>query len=146
MKSFDAALRIEARHFTKLLMGPQARNMIRSLFVSMQEIGKGARRPAGVPQMRARKLGIVGSGFMGAGIAYVAARAGIEVTLIDRDLANAEKGKAHAGSALARELAKGRLTEADRTSTLCSNQARRRLRQHSPARICSSRQYSKIVN
>src|SRR5215207_4091363 len=118
VKSFDAALRIEARHFTKLLMGSQARNMIRSLFVSMQEIGKGARRPAGVSQTRAGKLGIVGSGFMGAGIAYVAARAGIEVTLIDRDLANAEEGKAHAESVLARELAKGRITEADRTSTL----------------------------
>ena len=118
VKSFDAALRIEARHFTKLLMGSQARNMIRSLFVSMQEIGKGARRPASVPQTRVRKLGIVGSGFMGAGIAYVAARAGLEVTLIDRDLANAEKGKAHAESVLAREMAKGRITEADRTSTL----------------------------
>jgi 3-hydroxyacyl-CoA dehydrogenase/enoyl-CoA hydratase/3-hydroxybutyryl-CoA epimerase len=118
VKSFDAALRIEARHFTKLLMGPQARNMIRSLFVSMQEIGKGARRPAGVPQHRVKKLGIVGAGFMGAGIAFVAARAALEVALLDRDLASAEKGKAHAESVLARELSKGRATEADRASAL----------------------------
>ncbi|MGH6874840.1 MAG: 3-hydroxyacyl-CoA dehydrogenase NAD-binding domain-containing protein, partial [Aestuariivirgaceae bacterium] len=118
VKSFDAALRIEARHFTKLLMGPQARNMIRSLFVSMQEIGKGARRPAGFPQARVKKLGIVGAGFMGAGIAYVAARTGLEVALLDRDLTSAEKGKTHAESILAREVSKGRITETDGASTL----------------------------
>ncbi|MCP5854355.1 3-hydroxyacyl-CoA dehydrogenase NAD-binding domain-containing protein, partial [Klebsiella pneumoniae] len=69
--------------------------MIRSLFVSMQELNKGARRPAEVPPSRLKKVGVVGAGFMGAGIAYVTALAGLEVVLIDRDQEAAEKGKAH---------------------------------------------------
>jgi 3-hydroxyacyl-CoA dehydrogenase/enoyl-CoA hydratase/3-hydroxybutyryl-CoA epimerase len=118
VKSFDAALRIEARHFTKLLRGPQARNMIRSLFVFMQEINKGARRPSGLPQARVRRLGIVGAGFMGSGIAYVAAKAAIDVVLLDRDLATAEKGKAHARALLEKEISKGHSTEAEMRSVL----------------------------
>ena len=69
--------------------------MIRSLFVSMQELGKGARRPAGIAKSDLKQIGVVGAGFMGASIAYVAAAAGIEVTLIDRDIEAATKGKAH---------------------------------------------------
>jgi 3-hydroxyacyl-CoA dehydrogenase/enoyl-CoA hydratase/3-hydroxybutyryl-CoA epimerase len=118
VKSFDAALRIEARHFTKLLRGPQARNMIRSLFVSMQEINKGARRPAGSPQTSVSRLGIIGAGFMGSGIAYVAARAGIEVLLLDRDLATAENGKAHTRTLLQKETSRGRATDAEMHSVL----------------------------
>jgi 3-hydroxyacyl-CoA dehydrogenase / enoyl-CoA hydratase / 3-hydroxybutyryl-CoA epimerase len=118
VKSFDAALTIEARHFTRLLMGAQARNMIRSLFVSMQDINKGARRPANIPETRIKRLAIVGAGFMGAGIAYVAARAGIEVALLDRDLPSAEKGKSHARSLLLKEISKGRATEAEMQSVL----------------------------
>ncbi len=68
--------------------------MIRSLFISMQELGKGARRPAGIPKTELKKVGIVGAGFMGASIAYVTAAAGIEVILIDRDIDAANKGKA----------------------------------------------------
>jgi 3-hydroxyacyl-CoA dehydrogenase / enoyl-CoA hydratase / 3-hydroxybutyryl-CoA epimerase len=118
VKSFDAALRIEARHFTKLLMGPQARNMIRSLFVSMQDLSKGARRPANIPETRVKRLGIIGAGFMGSGIAYVAARAGIDVLLLDRDQASAEKGKAHSQSLLQKEISKGRASEAEMQSVL----------------------------
>ncbi|HEY7764967.1 MAG TPA: 3-hydroxyacyl-CoA dehydrogenase NAD-binding domain-containing protein [Aestuariivirgaceae bacterium] len=113
VKSFEAALRIEARHFTKLLMGPQAASMIRSLFVSMQDLGKGARRPADVPESRVRTLGILGAGFMGSGIAHVAAAAGIDVLLLDRDLATAEKGKSQVAKALERDLSKGRGSEAE---------------------------------
>jgi 3-hydroxyacyl-CoA dehydrogenase/enoyl-CoA hydratase/3-hydroxybutyryl-CoA epimerase len=113
VRTFDAALRIEARHFTKLLMGPQARNMVRSLFVSVQEINKGARRPAKVPQARVRKLGIIGAGFMGSGIAYVSARAGIEVLLLDRDLPSAQKGKGLTETLLRKQISKGRSTEPD---------------------------------
>jgi 3-hydroxyacyl-CoA dehydrogenase/enoyl-CoA hydratase/3-hydroxybutyryl-CoA epimerase len=69
--------------------------MIRSLFVSMQELGKGARRPAGMPPTKFTKIGVVGAGFMGAGIAYVTAPPAFEVVLIDRDQAHADKGKAH---------------------------------------------------
>jgi 3-hydroxyacyl-CoA dehydrogenase/enoyl-CoA hydratase/3-hydroxybutyryl-CoA epimerase len=73
----DTALKIEQRYFTSVLRPPKAQAMIRSLFVSMQELGKGARRPAGVPATKFKKVGVIGAGFMGAGIAYVTAQAGI---------------------------------------------------------------------
>jgi 3-hydroxyacyl-CoA dehydrogenase/enoyl-CoA hydratase/3-hydroxybutyryl-CoA epimerase len=118
VKSFEAALRIEARHFTKLLMGPQAASMIRSLFISMQDLGKGARRPADVPESRVRTLGVLGAGFMGSGIAHVAAAAGIDVLLLDRNLDTAEKGKSQVDKALERDLSRGRGTEAERGAIL----------------------------
>ena len=71
---FDTALRIEARWFAKILRSPEAAAMIRSLFVSMQELNKGARRPANIPPKKLKKVGIIGAGFMGAGIAYVTAQ------------------------------------------------------------------------
>jgi 3-hydroxyacyl-CoA dehydrogenase/enoyl-CoA hydratase/3-hydroxybutyryl-CoA epimerase len=113
VSSFAAALRIEARHFTKLLMGAQPQNMIRTLFVSMQDINKGARRPPHVAQRRVSRLGVIGAGFMGAGIANVAARAGIEVELLDRDLPTAEKGKAQAQASLQRDVSQGTASSAD---------------------------------
>lgn len=76
---FDTALRIEQRYFTEVLQTTEAAMMIRSLFVSLQELNKGARRPAGVPETRFKKIGVVGAGFMGAGIAYVTAKAGMPV-------------------------------------------------------------------
>jgi len=91
---FDTAIRVEARWFTSLLMNPSSEAMIRSLFINKQALEKGAVRPADVPDMRVRKLGILGAGMMGAGIGFVAARAGIEVVLIDRDQASAQKGRA----------------------------------------------------
>src|SRR6266852_8481469 len=87
----DQALTVESRYFTKILRSPEAAAMIRSLFVSMQELNKGARRPADVPPSRLKRIGIIGAGFMGAGIAYVTAQAGIEVVLIDRDQARDRK-------------------------------------------------------
>ena len=91
----DQALRVELRWFAKILRSPEAAHMIRSLFVSMQELNKGARRPKDVPPTKLKKIGVIGAGFMGAGIAYVSALAGIDVVLIDRDQAAADKGKAH---------------------------------------------------
>jgi 3-hydroxyacyl-CoA dehydrogenase/enoyl-CoA hydratase/3-hydroxybutyryl-CoA epimerase len=92
----DAALRIESRYFTQILRSKEAAAMIRSLFLSMQELNKGARRPQNVPPTKVKKLAIIGAGFMGASVGYVSARAGIEVVLIDRDQESADKGKAHA--------------------------------------------------
>lgn len=109
----DAALRIEVRYFTKLMCGPQARNMIRSLFINKQALEKGARRPAGVPDQTVKKLGVLGGGgFMGAGIANVAAAAGIEVVVLDRDEESAAKALAHARKQAEGRVAKGRMTEA----------------------------------
>lgn len=94
---FDTALRIEARWFTRTLMNPSSAAMIRTLFLDKQALEKGAVRPA-LPDASVRRLGILGAGMMGAGIATVAAQAGIEVVLIDRDQEAADRGKAHAAS------------------------------------------------
>ena len=89
----DAALRIEARYFTNVVMDPRSQNMVRSLFVNMQALSKGARRPKEFDKYDVKKIGILGAGLMGAGIAYVTAKAGIEVILIDTDQDAADKGK-----------------------------------------------------
>jgi len=108
---FDTGLRIEQRYFTQVLQTTEAFSMIRSLFISMQELGKGARRPAGVPKTEFKKVGIVGAGFMGASIAYVTAAAGIPVVLIDRDIEAAEKGKTHSEGLVKEAVGKGRMTQ-----------------------------------
>jgi 3-hydroxyacyl-CoA dehydrogenase / enoyl-CoA hydratase / 3-hydroxybutyryl-CoA epimerase len=94
---FDTALRIEARWFTHMLMNPSSSAMIRTLFLNKQALEKGAVRPA-VADASVGKLGILGAGMMGAGIATVAAQAGIEVVLLDRDQPAADRGKAHAAA------------------------------------------------
>src|ERR687894_661531 len=100
----DLALRVESRYFAHILRSREAAAMIRTLFVSMQELNKGARRPPAEPQKIIGKLGIIGAGFMGAGIAYVSAKAGIDVALIDRDQAAAEKGKAHSDGLISKDV------------------------------------------
>ncbi|ESX59470.1 3-hydroxyacyl-CoA dehydrogenase [Mesorhizobium sp. LSHC422A00] len=106
---FDTGLRIEQRYFTEIMQSKEAAAMIRSLFVSLQELNKGARRPAGVPETKFKKIGILGAGFMGAGIAFVTAKAGIPVVLLDRDMASAEKGKTHSDSLISDQVTKGRV-------------------------------------
>jgi len=108
----DAALRIETRYFIKTLMTPQAQGMIRSLFLSKQELDKGAVRPAGVPKSDPKKVTVIGAGMMGAGIAYVQALAGIETILIDRDQEAADKGKAHVEELLKKRLSRGQIDQA----------------------------------
>ena len=115
---FDTALRIESRWFAKILRSPEAAAMIRSLFVSMQDLNKGARRPANEPPTSLKKIGVVGAGFMGAGIAQVSAGAGLEVVLIDRDQETADKGKAGLHKALSDRVMKGRMKGAERDELL----------------------------
>jgi 3-hydroxyacyl-CoA dehydrogenase/enoyl-CoA hydratase/3-hydroxybutyryl-CoA epimerase len=114
----DTALRVESRWFSKILRSPEAAAMIRSLFVNMQELNKGARRPTGVPATTLKKIGVVGAGFMGAGIAQVSAAAGLQVVLIDRDQEAADKGKAALHKALSDRVMKGRMKGADRDGLL----------------------------
>lgn len=105
----DKAVRLESKYFTKLLLDPQSGNMIRSLFVSKQAAEKGARRPVGIEKAPTKKLAMLGAGLMGAGVAMVSAKAGIEVVLLDRDMASAEKGKAYTADRLTKDVARGKL-------------------------------------
>jgi 3-hydroxyacyl-CoA dehydrogenase / enoyl-CoA hydratase / 3-hydroxybutyryl-CoA epimerase len=114
----DLALRVESRWFANILRSPEAAAMIRTLFVSMQELNKGARRPKSVPATKLKTVGIVGAGFMGAGIAYVTAQAGLNIVLIDRDQEAADRGKAHSAKLMGDQLNKGRATAADRDALL----------------------------
>jgi 3-hydroxyacyl-CoA dehydrogenase/enoyl-CoA hydratase/3-hydroxybutyryl-CoA epimerase len=112
------ALKIEQRYFAMCCRRPEAGSMIRSLFVSLQELNKGARRPEGVKPTKFKKIGVVGAGFMGAGIAYVTAKAGIPVVLLDRDMEAAEKGKAHSDGLVTKAMQKGRATAEDKEKLL----------------------------
>jgi 3-hydroxyacyl-CoA dehydrogenase / enoyl-CoA hydratase / 3-hydroxybutyryl-CoA epimerase len=114
----EQALRVESRWFAKILRSPEAASMIRSLFVSMQELNKGARRPKDVPPTTLKKVGVIGAGFMGASIAYVTSLAGIEVVLIDRDQESADKGKAHSHKLMSEQVNRGRATAAEREALL----------------------------
>jgi 3-hydroxyacyl-CoA dehydrogenase/enoyl-CoA hydratase/3-hydroxybutyryl-CoA epimerase len=114
----DQALRVESRYFAKILRSPEAAAMIRSLFVSLQDINKGARRPAAIPRKAFKKIGVLGAGFMGGGIAYVSALAGLDVVLIDRDPESAEKGKAHSRALMDEQVKRGRAGAAERDALL----------------------------
>ena len=115
---FDTGLKIEQRYFTEILQTTEAFSMIRSLFISMQELGKGARRPGGVDKTKFETIGVVGAGFMGASIAYVAAAAGIKVILIDRDEEAAAKGKSHSEGLVKDSVGKGRISQDDGVALL----------------------------
>lgn len=108
---FDAALRIETRYFLKTMMTPQAKGMIRTLFLSLQELGKGSGRPANVPHYDVKKVAVLGAGMMGAGIAYVQAMAGIESVLIDQTQEAAEKGKSYAEGLVKKAVSRGKMTQ-----------------------------------
>ena len=114
----DLALAVESKYFANILLSREAAAMIRSLFLSMGELNKGARRPADVPPVKLRKIGVIGAGFMGAGIAYVSAAAGLEVVLIDRDQESADKGKAYSDKVMSSQIAKGRAKTADKDALL----------------------------
>jgi len=107
----DTALRIESKYFATLLQGDVAPNMIRTLFVNKQAAEKGIRRPKDIPPMKTRKLGMLGAGMMGAGIAFVSAMAGIEVILLDREQKFAEKGKAYSEGLLAKRVKRKKMTQ-----------------------------------
>jgi len=114
----DTALKIEARYFVRALLSPNSKGMIRTLFHSIQELGKGARRPKAVARTDVKRLGILGAGLMGSGIAYVSALAGIDVTLIDTTVERAEGGKNQVGKLLDREISRGRSTPARKDEVL----------------------------
>ena len=114
----DAALRVETKYLLTVARGPVSRGMIRTLFVNKSKAEKGLHRPAGIAPNKCRKLGMIGAGMMGGGIALNAAQRGIAVVLIDRDQASAERGKAYAEKALARQVERGRMTADQRDAIL----------------------------
>ncbi|SMH34518.1 3-hydroxyacyl-CoA dehydrogenase NAD-binding domain-containing protein [Maritimibacter sp. HL-12] len=116
--SFDEALKIEARWFTKVVLDPTSGAMIRSLFLNKGALEKGAVRPAGVDDQRVQKLGVLGAGMMGAGIALVSAMAGIEVVLIDAKQEAADKGKAYTASYMDKGISRGKATAEKKEATL----------------------------
>ncbi|MFZ4122377.1 MAG: 3-hydroxyacyl-CoA dehydrogenase NAD-binding domain-containing protein [Caulobacterales bacterium] len=107
----DAALRIETRYFVKTMQTPQAKAMIRTLFLNMQALGKGANRPADVPITEIKKVAVIGAGLMGAGVAYVQAKAGVETILIDVSVEGAEKGKDYSRKLVDKDVSRGKLTK-----------------------------------
>ena len=117
MVPFDTALKIEARWFTNVLMNPSSSAMIRSLFINKEALEKGANRPA-VADQRVQKVGVLGAGMMGAGIAYVSANAGIEVVLIDRNQAAADKGKAYSEGILDKGIQRRKVTPEKKAEVL----------------------------
>ncbi|RZF60593.1 3-hydroxyacyl-CoA dehydrogenase [Sphingomonas populi] len=115
---FDKALSVESKYFAQLLSSPVARNIIRTSFISRKAAEKGARRPAGVPKSKLAKIGMLGAGMMGAGIAFVSARAGIDVILLDRDVATAEKGRQYSAKVMQKLIAAGKMAEGDAEAIL----------------------------
>ena len=107
----DAALRIESRYFADLLIRPESQNMVRSLFLSKQVLDKGGARPAGTEAKPVKKIGVIGAGFMGAGIANVSAKAGLEVVMIDRDDEGTARGMKHITDHYAKRVKRGRMTQ-----------------------------------
>lgn len=115
---FDAASVIETRYFIPLVTGQTAKNMIRSAFFDVHTVNSGASRPAGFPPFTAKKVGILGAGMMGAALAYVCARAGIDVVLKDISREAAERGKRYSEKLEARAVERGRRSPAEAAELL----------------------------
>jgi len=114
----DSAMRIESRYFVELVCSQVAKNMIGTFWFQLNEIKAGARRPKGIDASKVSKVGILGAGMMGAGIAYSSACRGIDVVLKDLSLESAEKGKAYSQKLLDKKVSKKRLTAEQRETTL----------------------------
>ncbi len=114
----DTALRIESRYFTQLTVGQISKNMIGTFWHGLNAIKSGASRPADVAKWQATKVGVLGAGMMGAGIAYSTAIKGIPVVLKDVSVENAEKGKAYSQKLLDKRVSQGRMTAEKRDQVL----------------------------
>ncbi|MFR9729567.1 3-hydroxyacyl-CoA dehydrogenase NAD-binding domain-containing protein [Saccharopolyspora sp. MS10] len=115
---FETALEIEGRYFVELAAGQTSKNMSKAFFFDLQHINSGGSRPEGHEAWKASKVAVLGGGMMGAGIAYVCAKAGMQVVLKDISAAAAEKGKAYSEKILDKAVGKGRATAAERDEVL----------------------------
>jgi 3-hydroxyacyl-CoA dehydrogenase/enoyl-CoA hydratase/3-hydroxybutyryl-CoA epimerase len=114
----ERGLEVEARYFLKAIHSPEAKNIIRTGFFFVNEAKKGKAKPQGHDFHAVKKLGVLGAGMMGAGIAYVSALAGMEVALKDVSLEAAERGRRHAAELLRKRVAKGRMSEEEAAAIL----------------------------
>ncbi|OKJ92340.1 3-hydroxyacyl-CoA dehydrogenase NAD-binding domain-containing protein [Amycolatopsis sp. CB00013] len=108
---FDTAITVETRYFISLATGQVSKNMTKAFFFDLQSINSGGSRPDGFEKYTAKKVGVVGAGMMGAAIAYVSAKAGIDVVLKDVTLEGAEKGKGYAVKLEEKALSRGKTTQ-----------------------------------
>lgn len=115
---FDTALRIESRGLANLMTTPEAKNLITTGFFQMNSINSGISRPKDIAPSAVKKVGVLGAGMMGQGIAYSSAAVGIEVVLKDISVDAAEKGKAYTAGILDKQIKRGRKTEADKATLL----------------------------
>lgn len=115
---FETAMRIEARGLTYLVTTPEAKNMITTFFFQMNKLNSGASRPKNIEPQLTKKVGVLGAGMMGQGIAYVSAVAGIEVILKDISVESAEKGKAYSEKLLDKAVSRGRMSEEKKAQIL----------------------------
>lgn len=115
---FDTAMKVESRGLTKLVGTPEAKNMITTFFFQLNKINSGASRPQGVEKKKVKRLGVLGAGMMGQGIAYVSAKVGIEVVLKDISVEAAEKGKAYSEKLLDKAVQRGRMDPAGKQAIL----------------------------
>ncbi|MGD9662901.1 MAG: enoyl-CoA hydratase-related protein, partial [Porticoccaceae bacterium] len=115
---FETALRIESRGLTYLVATPEAKNMMTTFFFQMTKVNAGLSRPKGIAANTVKKVGILGAGMMGQGIANVCAMAGINVVIKAQSLASAEKAKAYTDGLLSKRVAQGRMAEIDKTAIL----------------------------
>ena len=111
MLPIDTALRVESKYFTKLLSGPNAKNMIRTLFVNKQAAEKGAARPEGVPKSELKKVGVLGGGLMGSGITHVTVKGGMDVVVLDRTLEDAQKAVTYSQKIVDKAVKRGKMTQ-----------------------------------
>jgi len=108
---FDTAIQIETRYFVSLVTGQVSKNMTKAFFFDLQAINSGGSRPEGFEKFKATKVGVLGAGMMGAAIAYVSAKAGIDVVLKDVTQEGADKGKGYAAKIEEKALSRGKTTQ-----------------------------------
>jgi 3-hydroxyacyl-CoA dehydrogenase/enoyl-CoA hydratase/3-hydroxybutyryl-CoA epimerase len=115
---FATGCQVESRYFAACVVSQESKNMINTLWYQLNAINRGESRPDGIERSKVNKLGILGAGMMGAGIAYVSAKVGIEVVLLDTKQEAADKGKAYSDGLMDKAVKRGKATPADKTALL----------------------------
>lgn len=118
LTDFDTAMRIESRYFAELVCSQTTKNMIKAFWYDLNDIKEGGSRPRGIGRFRPRKLGIIGAGMMGSGIAYQAALCGLDVVLKDVSKTIAERGKEQVGIICDKQIKNQKLSAHERNAIL----------------------------